>query len=51
VRRGSRSAVPVDHYGVLATTERALGLAPLGAAGDPRSGSLDSLFVRAPRIR
>ena len=39
-------ARPVDHYGVLATIERALGLPPLGGAADPRAGSLAPLFAR-----
>jgi hypothetical protein len=51
VRRGARSALPVDHYGVLATIERALGLAPLAGAADPRAGTLAGLFVRAPSLR
>jgi len=46
VRRGARTAAPVDHYGVLGTIEGALGLAPLGGAADPRSGRLRSLFTR-----
>jgi phosphatidylinositol-3-phosphatase len=49
VRRGARSARAVDHYGVLRTIESALGLAPLGGAAAPRSGTLDGLFTRAPR--
>jgi phosphatidylinositol-3-phosphatase len=44
VRPGARDRVAVDHYGVLRTVEEALGLGPLGAAGDPRSGSLAPLF-------
>ncbi len=51
VRPGARSATPVDHYGVLATVERALGLPPLGTAADARGGGLDSLFTRPPRVR
>lgn len=51
VRPGARSNAPVDHYGVLATIERALGLPALGAGADARSGSLDSLFARPPRLR
>ncbi len=51
VRRGAREATPIDHYGVLASIERALGLPPLAGAADPRSGSLDGLFARAPRVR
>lgn len=51
VRPGSHSATPVDHYGVLATVERALALPLLGAAADPRSGSLRALFRSAPRVR
>ncbi len=48
---GSRSSATIDHYGVLATIERALALPLLGAAADPRSGRLDPLFRRPPRIR
>lgn len=51
VRRGARAATPIDHYGVLGSIERALGLPPLAGAADPRSGSLAGLFVRAPRVR
>lgn len=51
VRPGAREARPLDHYGVLATIERALGLAPLAGAADPRAGTLDGLFVRAPALR
>jgi len=47
----SHAKSPVDHYGVLATIERALGLPLLGGAADPRNGSLDPLFRRPPRIR
>jgi phosphatidylinositol-3-phosphatase len=47
VRRGARSASPVDHYGVLHTVERALGLAPLGGAARRRSGTLDALLAHA----
>jgi phosphatidylinositol-3-phosphatase len=50
VRRGARLARPLDHYGVLATVERAFGLPLLRAARDPRHGSLDPLFRRPPRI-
>ena len=51
VRRHARSSRPVDQYGVLRTTENALGLAPLGGAAQRRSGSLDDLFARAPDVR
>jgi phosphatidylinositol-3-phosphatase len=51
VRRGGRMQQPIDHYGVLATIEQALGLAPLARAADPRTGGLTSLFVRPPRVR
>jgi hypothetical protein len=51
VRAGSRSSTPVDHYGVLATIERALGLPELAGAADPGSGSLEALFTRPPRLR
>jgi hypothetical protein len=50
VRRGARLATPVDHYGVLGTIEEAFALTPLGAAADPRSGRLNGLFLRPPRI-
>jgi phosphatidylinositol-3-phosphatase len=50
VRRGARDARPLDHYGVLATIEDALGLPRLGGAGDPRNGTLDPLFARPPRL-
>ncbi len=48
---GSREGSRVDHYGVLATIERALALPLLGGAADLRSGRLDPLFKRPPRIR
>jgi hypothetical protein len=51
VRAGARLALPVDHYGVLATIEQALGLPALAGAADPRAGRLTSLFSRPPRIR
>ncbi len=51
VRRGASVATPIDHYGVLASIERALGLPLLAGAADPRSGSLAALFAHAPRIR
>jgi phosphatidylinositol-3-phosphatase len=50
VRRGARMARPLDHYGVLATVEHALGLRPMGGAADPRAGSLAPLFARAPSV-
>ncbi len=49
-RRRAHSARPVDHYGVLGTVERALGLPPLGGAAQPRSGTLDPLLAH-PRLR
>jgi len=51
VRRGARSAAPIDSYGVLGSIEQALGLAPLGGAADARSGRLTALFNGAPRVR
>ena len=45
--RGSRAAAPgptVNHYGVLRTIEDTFGLRHLGAAADPRSGSLRGLL-------
>ncbi len=51
VRRGARSAAPVDDYGVLATIEDALGLRRLGGAADPSAGTLAALFSSPPRLR
>jgi hypothetical protein len=51
VRSGARSHRPVDHYGVLATIERAFGLPRLGAARHPVHGRLDALFKRHPDLR
>jgi hypothetical protein len=51
VRPGARSATAIDHYGLLATVERALGLPLLAGAADPRAGQLRSLFTTQPRIR
>jgi len=48
---GGRERAPVDHYGVLATIERALRLPALAAAANPRNGSLDPLFRRPPQLR
>jgi hypothetical protein len=50
VRAGARLVRPVDHYGVLATVEDSLGLPRLGAARDPRHGSLRPLFARTAPI-
>jgi phosphatidylinositol-3-phosphatase len=47
----SHMTSPVDHYGVLATIERALALPLLAGAADSRNGRLDPLFRRPPRIR
>ena len=41
----------VDHYGVLATIEHALGVPPLGLAANASNGTLAPLFQRAPRVR
>jgi hypothetical protein len=51
VRRGAQQRSPLDHYGVLASIERALGVPPLGEAADPRAGSLAPLFARPPSVR
>ena len=51
VRPGGREDRPLDHYGALATIERALGLAPLGGAAEARTGSLDGLFSAPPKLR
>lgn len=44
VRRGARLKSPVDHYGVLRTIEQSLGLPFMGAAADPRNGTLAPLL-------
>jgi hypothetical protein len=44
VARGRASKTFVNHYGVLRTIEDTFGLAHLGAAADPRNGSLRGLF-------
>jgi phosphatidylinositol-3-phosphatase len=51
VRPGGRERVPLDHYGVLATIEDALGLPRLAGAADPRAGNLAGLFSGSPRLR
>jgi phosphatidylinositol-3-phosphatase len=51
VRHGGRESRPIDHYGVLASIEEALGLPLLAGAADPRSGRLSNLFVTPPRVR
>jgi hypothetical protein len=51
VRPGARERRPLDHYGVLATIEQALGLGRLGGASDPRAGTLLGLFAHTPSIR
>ena len=48
---GSRLRTSIDHYGVLATIERALALPLLGGAAYARSGRLTALFGRPPVIR
>jgi hypothetical protein len=45
---GGRDEQPIDHYGVLATIEEALGLPLLAGAADPQAGRLRSLFARPP---
>jgi phosphatidylinositol-3-phosphatase len=44
VRRGGGISTIVTHYGVLRTIEDTFGLEHLGAAADPRNGSLRGLF-------
>jgi len=51
VRPGARESRPLDDYGILATVERALGLAPLAGAASPAAGSLEPLFAQPPRLR
>ncbi len=43
-RPGTRSAIPIDHYALLKTTEELLGLPLLGHAGDPSTPSLRGPF-------
>jgi phosphatidylinositol-3-phosphatase len=50
VRRGARLRAPLDHYGVLRTTEDTLGLRRMGAARQRRHGSLNRLFRRLPAL-
>ncbi len=50
VRAGGRERRPLDHYGVLATIEEALGLPRLAGAGEPSAGRLTALFRRPPRL-
>jgi phospholipase C len=48
VRRGAVMSRAIDHYGVLRSLEDAFGLGHLGAARDPRHGTLAPLFRRRP---
>ena len=50
VTPGGRDNAPIDHYGVLATIERALGLPLLGGAQNGANGSLAPLFKSFPKI-
>ncbi len=50
VRSGAQLSAPIDHYGVLGSIEETLGLAPLGATADTRSGRLNAVFVRRPNL-
>jgi hypothetical protein len=53
VPAGRRDARELDHYGVLRSIEDAFGLGHLGAAADPRNGTLAGLFRggRVPSLR
>ena len=51
VRRGFKHRGALDHYGTLATIERALGQRPLGHAKSARSGRFTDVFRSPPRIR
>ena len=48
---GARMRSSIDHYGVLATIERALAVPLLGQAAGARNGRLDQLFTQPPRLR
>jgi phosphatidylinositol-3-phosphatase len=50
-RRGATQTAAVDHYGVLATIEDTLGVPRLGAAADPRQGSLRGLLLQSAARR
>jgi hypothetical protein len=50
-RRHARESARVDHYGVLATIEDSFGLPRLGAAADPRHGSLRPLLRQSAARR
>jgi hypothetical protein len=50
VTPGGRDNAPIDHYGVLATIERALGLPLLGGAQNGANGSLAPLFKNFPKL-
>jgi len=50
VRRGARMRRAIDHYGLLQTIEKTLGLPRLEAARGPRHGRLDPVFTRLPRL-
>lgn len=50
VTPGGRDNAPIDHYGVLATIERALGLPLLGGAQNGANGSLAPLFKSFPKL-
>jgi phosphatidylinositol-3-phosphatase len=47
---GGRDKAPIDHYGVLATIERALGLPLLAGAQNSANGSLAPLFKHFPSL-
>ena len=50
VRRGFEHRGALNHYGTLATIERALGLRPLGHATNARNGRFTDVFRSPPRI-
>jgi len=50
VTPGGRDNAPIDHYGVLATIERALGLPLLAGAQNGANGSLAPLFKSFPKL-
>jgi hypothetical protein len=51
VRRHFEHRGALNHYGTLATIERALGLRPLGQAKSARNGRFTDVFRSPPRIR
>ena len=50
-RAGARSSIPIDHYSVLNTIERALGARPMRLAGCSCTAPISALFDHRPSLR